>query len=160
MENFSGRLICKVDDNYNTPVNGWEDILQFVKKDTPLWLPFYNDGAAKELLQGLGYTDVFHEDRDFFTYWCDDRILIDNPPFSVKRKVLDYCWEKKKPFCLLLPLDTMERKYFKKYINGLQMIIPNKRYRYTGNKKVSPPFKSVWFCWKMNIQNNEMMIFL
>ena len=111
------------------------------------------------MVKGLGYNDVFHEDRDYFTYWENDRILIDNPPFSLKRVVIDYAWEKKKPFCLLLPLDTLERKYFKKYVKGLQIIIPAKRYSYTDDK-VSPPFKSVWFCWGMNIQNNEMMIFL
>ena len=160
MKSYGGRVLFGKMDNYNTPVEGWEDVLQFVDKQTPLWLPFFNDGSAKELVKGLGYNDVFHEDRDYFTYWENDRILIDNPPFSLKRVVIDYAWEKKKPFCLLLPLDTLERKYFKKYVKGLQMIIPNKRYRYTGNKKVSPPFKSVWFCWGMNIQNNEMMIFL
>ena len=159
MKSYGGRVLFGKMDNYNTPVEGWEDVLQFVKKDTPLWLPFYNDGSAKELVKGLGYNDVFHEDRDYFTYWENDRILIDNPPFSLKRVVIDYAWEKKKPFCLLLPLDTLERKYFKKYVKGLQIIIPAKRYSYTDDK-VSPPFKSVWFCWGMNIQNNEMIIFL
>tara|TARA_R110002096_G_scaffold29466_3_gene88610 strand:- start:237 stop:716 length:480 start_codon:yes stop_codon:yes gene_type:complete len=159
MKSYGGRVLFGKMDNYNTPVEGWEDVLQFVDKQTPLWLPFFNDGSAKELVKGLGYNDVFHEDRDYFTYWENDRILIDNPPFSLKRVVIDYAWEKKKPFCLLLPLDTLERKYFKKYVKGLQIIIPAKRYSYTDDK-VSPPFKSVWFCWGMNIQNNEMMIFL
>ena len=159
MKSYGGRVLFGKMDNYNTPVEGWEDVLQFVDKQTPLWLPFFNDGSAKELVKGLGYNDVFHEDRDYFTYWENDRILIDNPPFSLRRVVIDYAWEKKKPFCLLLPLDTLERKYFKKYVKGLQIIIPAKRYSYTDDK-VSPPFKSVWFCWGMNIQNNEMMIFL
>jgi hypothetical protein len=160
MKSYGGRVLFGKMDNYNTPVEGWEDVLQFVKKDTPLWLPFYNDGSAKELVKSLGFKDVLHEDKDFFTYYEKDRILIDNPPFSLKRKVIEYAWEKKKPFCLLLPCDTLERKYFKKYIKGLQIIIPEKRYRYNDEAKVTPPFKSVWFCWGMNIQNNEMMIFL
>jgi len=160
MKKFGGRLLFGKCDDFNTPLNGWEDVLQFVKKDTPLWLPFYNDGSAKELVEGLGFTDVFHENRDFFTSWKNDRILIDNPPFSLKRKVLEYAWQKNKPFCLLLPCDTLERNYFKKYIKGLQIIIPEKRYRYNNESKVTPPFKSCWFCWRMNIQNNEMIIFL
>ena len=113
MKSYGGRVLFGKMDNYNTPVEGWEDVLQFVDKQTPLWLPFFNDGSAKEMVKGLGYNDVFHEDRDYFTYWENDRIMIDNPPFSIKRKVIDYAWKQNKPFCLLLPCDTLERKYFK-----------------------------------------------
>lgn len=160
MKNYGGRLLFGKMDNYNTPVEGWKDVLQFIDKDRPLWLPFYNDGSAKELVESLGYTDVLHEDRDFFTYYEKNRILIDNPPFSLKREVIDYCWKQNKPFCLLLPCDTLERNYFKQYVKGLQIIVPKKRYRYNDEARVTPPFKSCWFCWHLNIKNNEMMIFL
>lgn len=160
MPEFQGRVMTNKMDNYNTPLEGWKDILQFFPKDTKLWLPFYHDGKAKELVQSLGYSDVFHENKDYFTYWENDRILIDNPPFSIKKDVIEYAYSKKKPFALLLPFDTIERKYLKKYIDGMQIIVPENRYKYTDNAKQNPPFKSIWICWHMNIQNGEKMVFL
>lgn len=159
MSNFNGRVAVNKMDNYNTPLEGWRDILTFFDKDTKLWLPFYNDGTAKNKLHELGYMDVYHENKDYFTYWLDDRILIDNPPFSIKRKVIEYAYKQNKPFALLLPFDTIERKYFKEYANGLQIIIPPNRYNYTDSSK-QPPFKSVWLCWNMNLGNRDKIIFL
>jgi len=159
MGKFNGVVKTNKMDNYNTPLMGWKDILTFFDKDTKLWLPFYNDGTAKNKLNELGYMDVYHEDRDYFTYWLNDRILLDNPPFSIKKEVIDYAYKKNKPFGLLLPFDTIERKYFKQYNNGLQIIIPPNRYNYTDDNK-QPPFKSVWICWNMNLGNGDKIIFL
>ena len=159
MPEFNGRVLTNKMDDYNTPKEGWEDILQFIDKTEPLWLPFYNDGTAKKIVNKLGYENVYHENKDFFTYYLDDRILIDNPPFSLKKEIIEICFKKGKKFALLLPFDTIERKYFKKWKNGLQIIVPNNRYKYIeGNSQ--PPFKSIWLCWNMKIRNNEQLIFL
>ena len=145
-------------DNYNTPEGAWRDILQFIPLDKKLWLPFYNDGTAKCIISKLGYESI-HYNKDFFSYVADNEyLLIDNPPYSIKDSVLEKCFKISRPFCLLLPLDTIERKYFKKYTKGLQIIIPDSRYKYS---KSSPPFKSVWCCWGMSQYiGNEQLIFL
>ena len=158
---FTGRVITTKQDNYNTPKNGWEDIMQYVEdKNKKIWLPFYNDGKCKEILNEMGYTNIIHEDKDFFTYEVENAIVIDNPPYSCKEKVIEKLFKMKIPFSLLLPLETIERKYFKKYINGFQLVIPNVRYEYT-DKKGGVPFKSCWFCWNMqNYLPNKELIFL
>jgi len=158
--NFCGRVKTTVQDSYNTPKNAWGDILQYINKDQMLWLPFYNDGTAKKILKEIGYNNVIHENKDFFSYFINDCILIDNPPFSIKEKIIKRLYERKFKFCLLLPLDTLERKYILKYKYNLQIIVPNNRYKYT--KKGNPPFKSCWFCWNMEhfLKTDKQLIFL
>ena len=60
-------FFCKntKNNNYNTPINGWKDILQFIDKSDKLWLPFYNDGKAKEYLNDLSFNNVIHINKDF-----------------------------------------------------------------------------------------------
>tara|TARA_R110000772_G_scaffold230733_1_gene341478 strand:- start:1039 stop:1515 length:477 start_codon:yes stop_codon:yes gene_type:complete len=156
---FNGRVKTSKQDNYNTPKNAWLDILQFFKKDVKLWCPFYNDGTAKTILNSLGYVDVYHEKRDFFEYELSDRIVCDNPPYSIKDVIICKLFGKYK-FCLLLPLDTLERKYMLKYKKGLQLVIPNNRYEYKEGSHC--PFKSCWFCWGMeeDLKTKDQLIFL
>tara|TARA_R110002012_G_scaffold46417_3_gene122717 strand:- start:1864 stop:2355 length:492 start_codon:yes stop_codon:yes gene_type:complete len=161
MVNFNGRVKMSKQDNYNTPLKGWTDILQFINKDANIWCPFYNDGKLLEHLNSLHYNNVYHEEIDFFEYWKDDHILIDNPPYSIKEEIIKRCYDKNISFALLLPLDTIERKYIYKYKNNLQLVMPTIRYNYTeGNG--TPPFKSVWFCWNMNqyLNSNKDIVWL
>ena len=161
MSKFTDRPKVTKQDNYNTPLKAWEDILQFIDKDCKICSPFYNDGKQLEIFKTLGYNNFFHEDIDFFDYWKDDWILLDNPPYSIKKEILKICFYKKQPFSLLLPLDTLDRQYFKEYKNGLQLVIPSYRYSFT-NSTGNPPFKTIWFCWNMNeyLNTNDMLIWL
>lgn len=155
-------FFCKntKNNNYNTPINGWKDILQFIDKSDKLWLPFYNDGKAKEYLNDLSFNNVIHINKDFFKYDISNALVIDNPPYSIKEKIIKKLYTGRS-FSLLLPLDTLERKYMKKYLDGFQLVIPSYRYNYKEGKK-SIPFKSCWFCW--NFQNklgtNDKIIWL
>jgi hypothetical protein len=158
---FYGRVQQSIQDNYNTPIDGWKDILQYIPKETPLWLPFYNDGSAKKLLNKLGYKNVYHEKRDFYKY-DNDGLVLDNPPYYDKVKVIKKLFDRGKPFSLLLPMETIERKYFKDFTKNFQLIIPNKRYNYSETGKKNSPFKSCWFCWGMEklLKKNDKLIFL
>ena len=165
--NFCGRVHTTAQDNYNTPVKGWVDILKFIPKDQPLWLPFYNDGSAKLLLKKLGYENVYHEKKDFFTY-DNDGLVLDNPPYYHKKKFIQKLFDRGKPFALLFPLETMERKYFKGFKKNFQIVIPSVRYCYAdeaaarGGDKNHVPFKSCWFCWGMSefLKTKDQLIFL
>ena len=150
----------KVNDNRNTPINAWKDILQFINKDEVIWCPFYNDGSCKTIINDLGYNNVVHNNKDFYTYDISNAICIDNPPFHKKEKVFKKLYDGRK-FALLLPLDTMERKYMKNYLNGFQLVIPNVRYSFIDNKK-QPPFKCCWFCWNMekDLKTKDKIIWL
>ena len=111
-------------DHYNTPKIAWQHILQFIDKSTKLWLPFYNDGTALKLLNDMGYTNVLHQKKDFFDYFEDDAVIIDNPPYSIKRRIIERLYSKQCQFALLLPIETIGNAYMSKYTNGLQVIIP------------------------------------
>lgn len=135
-------------DNLNTPKDGWEDILQYINTDTKLWLPFYNDGTAKTILEEMGYKNVIHLNKDFYSYDISDALVIDNPPFSHKQRIIKKLYDGRS-FALLLPTDTLGRQYLKKYEKGFQLVIPHKRYNFMENSKYAVPFKSCWFCWNM-----------
>lgn len=153
-------------DSYNTPKESWAEILQFIPKNTPLWVPFYNDGVAKKYIEELGFTDVYHENKDFFSYNLKDRLIIDNPPWSIKIKIIDRLYNENRPFSLSFPLDTLERKYILRYRKNFQLFIPDKRhsfesnYKFKGGKNATPPFKTCWFCWNMQkYLGNDKIIF-
>lgn len=151
-------------NNRNTPKEAWNDILQFIPKDINIWCPFYNDGNCKNDIEELGYKCI-HEKKDFFEdFNRTDGICIDNPPFNIKKNIISILYKKEEPFSLLLPFDTLERKYILKYHNKLQIVIPKQRYSYIKNengRKQAPPFKSVWFCWNMSkYLGDKELIFL
>ena len=159
---FNGRVKMSVQDNYNTPIIAWKDIMQYIPdKEQKIWCPFFNDGTCKKILNEMGYSNIIHQNKDFFTYQEPEAICIDNPPYSIKEKVIQQLYDMKRPFALLLPMDTLERKYMKKFLENLQVVIPKIRYEYIEGSKKNPPFKSVWICWNMQeYLPDQQLIFL
>ena len=76
--------------------------------------------------------------------------------FSKKKQVLERCMLLKKPFALLLPIDTLERQYMAELFNdgNFQVLIPKNRY---AQKNV--PYKSVWLCWRLPLISNYQIIY-
>ena len=87
--------------------------------------------------------------------WC---------PFWMEGEITwDRCLELGDPFALLLPIDTLERKYFRKMLEdwrpSFTIIIPRERYNFNGgNNKKNCSFKSCWFCFGFD-ELKEGMIF-
>ena len=134
-------------DDFNTPAEAWDLIIKHTNlADKKVWCPFWNDGEIT-----FSHKAIIHQEKDFFNYEPDEYdYIIDNPPFSIKKQVLERCVSLNKPFALLLPIETMERKYFNKLVQGrdFTMIIPNKRYNFKGgNNKKNVMFKSCWYCF-------------
>ena len=142
-------------DNYNTPFIAWQHIMEFVPQDTAVHMPFYNDGLAGEYLEELE-VNYKHKKMDFFDYELKNEkgspmIIIDNPPFTIKEKIIDKLYNRKgQSFSLLLPIDTLSRVYMKKYQKNFQLVIPHETYGfYSSNGFKASPQKCVWFCWRM-----------
>ena len=76
----------KDSDNYITNKNEWERIKDYIPNNKVIWSPFYCDGKQKEYFEEMGF-NIIHEDEDFFQNNKGD-IIIDNPPFSKKKKYL------------------------------------------------------------------------
>ena len=142
-------------DNFKTPIEVWNNIKQYIPKDKKIWCPFYFNG--EHTLKDLGF-DIIHENEDFFENNKGD-IIIDNPPFSIKKQVLEYCLKIDKPFILIMPSSTINYQYFRIFKDkNIQIIIPPKRYNFMKSKKSSATFDTLYFCYKINL--NKDIIFL
>ncbi len=83
-------------------------------------------------------------------------MIITNPPYSLKNKFLQRAYDLEKPFMFLLPLTALEGiKRGKMYgNNGVQLIIPNKRFNFKPEKKSGAWFQTSWFTHKVNLEND------
>jgi len=152
----------KDSDNYVTNQNDWERIKDYIPKDKKIWSPFYCDGKQKEYFKEMDI-DIIHEDRDFFSYTPEYDIVIDNPPFSKKKEILEKLKQLEKPFILIAPSMMLSYKYFQNdFKNDIQVIIPSKRINFkhlnSNKKNYSPPFASFYFCYKMNLEKDLIFI--
>ena len=153
-------------DDYNTPVQAWEFLLNNMQqeaKNSIIWCPFYHDGSLIKNLKDFNIK-LIHENKDFFTYEPEKYdMIVDNPPYSCKKEILERCLKLNKPFALLLPLDTLERHYMKDLFNSntnkIQVLVPRKRYDFTGKTGRRIPFKSVWIAYAFPMKNNDQLIF-
>lgn len=151
-----------ISDNYITNKEAWFNIKQYIPKDKKIWSPFYCDGSQKEYFKEMGL-DIIHEDEDFFENNKGD-LVIDNPPFSLKKEVLIRLKELDKPFILIAPSMMLSYKYFQDlFSDNIQVIIPKKRIKFThlsnlNFKNYTPPYASFYFCYRMNLPKD--LIFL
>lgn len=138
----------KLQDDYDTPKIAFEIIIKYIKLgDKIVYAPFYNTGNLSPILTELKINHI-HKDIDFFINNETFDYIIDNPPYSIKQKILEKCLLLGKPFALLLRLDTLERQYFKRLFNNkdFTIIIPNKRIKFN-NSINSPAISTAWFCF-------------
>ena len=145
----------KTSDDYNTSKSAFALLKEFVPEDQILYDPFFNDGTSKKYMEEVFKCTVIHENRDAFEWMPECDLIITNPPFSKKYKVLDWLIKQEKPFFCLLPLYTIATKKFGD-IDGfdkLQFIVGNGRIKYEkGDDKIGcASFESAWFCHKIDL---------
>ncbi len=152
----------KDSDNYETDINGWEIIKDYIPTDKQIWAPFYCAGKQKEYFKELFDVDIIHQDEDFFE---NDRgeVIIDNPPFSKFKLICERLKELDKPFILMCFSKVLLMKWFQRlFKEHLQVIIPFKRPTFTHltnpKKGYTPPYGVMYFCWKMNLQKDLTFI--
>lgn len=149
-------------DNFTTNKEEWKRIKDFIPLDKKIWSPFYCDGKQKEYFKELFDVNIIHEDKDFFSYTPQYDIIIDNPPFSNLRKVLERIKELDKPFILLMPSSKINAVWFLKMFNKhLQLIIPISKLNFTHldkNKKFNFNWGVYIYCYKMNLQKDLIFI--
>jgi len=84
----------KEDNELYTPYYAVDHIVKYLPKDKTIWLPFDEEWSSfNKRLTELGYKVVrssLAEGQDFFEYepkhWD---LIVSNPPFSIKDKVLE-----------------------------------------------------------------------
>lgn len=144
------------DETY-TPFYAVEPILEYLPKDKIYWLPFDEKWSAFSVrLQEEGYKVILshiNEGKDFFEYEPEEwDIIISNPPFSIKDKVIERVYEFGKPFALLLPVKAIQgKKRFKSFKQGLQLLAFDGRVDYHNRQNMQTVtkgnhFGSMYFC--------------
>ena len=141
-------------DHLETEYESWQQLADFLPLPPHLWMPFYGSGKCARDMAGLGFHDVIHEKGvDFFkcTPPPPRYLLVDNPPFSLRRQILQRLVGQKRSFILILPLPTLGTRYMSNIMKeegrDFKVIIPPSRMRFSG-KKASPPFACVYLCYR------------
>ena len=151
----------KVDNEYETPPEIWDEILPFLPKDKVCWMPFYCTGFSGDYLAKKGIK-ILHRYEDFWIHNRGDYVC-DNPPYMLpemtraKKKIMERLKFLNKPFMLLLPSSTIQTVYFKELFDEhIQLIIPSRQYQFfkDGILTHNCPFYTLWVCWRMNFEKD------
>lgn len=148
------------DDNYSTSKDAYELLKAYIPRDITIYDPFYCDGKCKTYMEQVFPTcTIINEDKDAFTWFPECDMIITNPPFSMKDKVLKWLIEKNKPFCCILPVTYFVTKKFCDLpgYQDFQFIATNTRIKYElkdSVKKPSPYYGSMWYCYGMKLPKN------
>lgn len=153
---YSSAKCNKESDEQFTPYYAVEPLIKYLPKNIKVWLPFDQEWSAfNVVLKNHGFNTICsHIDngQDFFNYepyeWD---MIISNPPFSMKDKVIERVYELGKPFCLLLPLASLQgKKRFPYFQKGLQLLTFDKRISYHNKNSLDKtisniPYTSAYF---------------
>lgn len=144
-------------DELFTPFYAVEPLLKYLQKDKIIWCPCDEEWSAYvQILQRYGFNIVrssLSDGQDFFTYEPEQwDIIVTNPPFSIKDRIIKRLYELGKPFAVLLPLNSLQGKARYKYFSkGIQLLSFDNRINYhtpdnMKEYKKGSPFASAYFC--------------
>ena len=147
-------------DEMYTPFYACAPLVKYLENSNykNIWCPFDEEWSAYvQTFREEGFNVIrssLSDGKDFFQYEPNEPydIIISNPPFSKKDKVLSRLDELRHPFAILLPLNSLQGKSrFDVFKNGIQLLSFDKRIGFhTPKSMVSPvegsPFASAYFC--------------
>lgn len=150
---------------YYTDPNIWKSILKFVPKNKKIWSPFFNKEQpdsykTQQKLKELGL-DLLDNKPDFFEYLYKNSVVIDNPPFDKKRKIIERLVKNDIPFILLMPNNIFSIKYIKQYCldsKEFQFIMPLNRIKFTTNSHNGTTIHTCFLCYKIGLKNRMIFI--
>ena len=152
-------------DDYMTPKSAWENIKDYLPRDKIIWECFYGDGNSGKYLEELG-CNVIHKNVDFFKHNLGE-VIVSNPPYSNKKRILKRLKTLDKPFIMICPSSMLQTKYFRELFgNTIQIIVPSRRLQFVKlidgkiphNYKSNCNFDTFYYCYKMNLKRD--LIFL
>jgi hypothetical protein len=107
------------EDDHPTPVWLWKELVKSLPelRTLALWDPFYCDGTTKGRMKEAGMEKVRYSKVDFFKaldppYRTANRLIVTNPPFSIKKRIIEELEQRERPYIMLVPLQVLGRKYF------------------------------------------------
>lgn len=135
-----------------------DHIIKYLPKDKKIWCPFDIEewSAFSGRLKECGFDVIStHIDKgqDFFEYEPKEwDLIVSNPPFSLKDKVLERLYSFNKPFAILLPLNSLQGKTRYKYFKqDIQILSFDARVCYHDKNHMDTvvkgsPFATAYFC--------------
>ena len=153
-----GYLTSNREDNeIYTPFYAVDPIIKYLPKGKIIWCPFDEKWSAFYVhLRELGYRVIrssLSDGQDFFKYEPERwDLIVSNPPFSIKDKVLERLYSLQKPFAVLLPLNSLQGKTrYKYFAGGIQLLSFDIRICFHNQKSMEQvikgsPFASAYFC--------------
>lgn len=152
-----GYLKSSNNDESYTPYYAVQPLLKYIPPNKVIWCPFDNDYSAfVNLLRNNGNRVIcshIEDGKDFFNYeprYYD--IIISNPPFSIKDKVLERLYVLNKPFAMLLPMNSLQGvKRYEYFKHGIQLLAFDQRIGFHNIENMDitvegSPFASAYFC--------------
>ncbi|MFA5377850.1 MAG: hypothetical protein WC455_19020 [Dehalococcoidia bacterium] len=149
-------------DLCQTPAYALGPLLPYLSPKWTIWEPAQGEGLMVEALRDGGVANVIgsdlQEDQNFFDTQPDQwDCLVTNPPYSIKYKWLERCYELGKPFALLIPVETLGAKtaqvLFREH--GVEVIFMDRRINFKmpliGWDGSAAQFPVAWFSWGLNI---------
>lgn len=155
-----GYLTSNREDNeLYTPYYAVDHIIKYLPKNKTIWLPFDEEWSAfYQRLKEEGFNVVrssLSEGKDFFEYEPEQwNLIVSNPPFSLKDKILDRLYSFNKPFAVLLPLNSIQgKKRYEYFKQGIQLLTFDTRIRFHNKdhmdeviKENMTSFATAYFC--------------
>lgn len=143
-------------NDYNTPAYALDILLPYLPKKKVIWEAAWGAGRLARHLRNAGYQVVGDAKLD-----CRHQtpagwdMIVTNPPFDIKDKLLERAYAFGKPFAILLPLTALEGKARHRLYraHGISVIIPDKYIDFESDRLRDDhcPFSTAWFCWKLKL---------
>ena len=146
-----------VGDELFTPNYAIKPILKYIEGNPIIWCPFDKENSRYVQMLKDEYQVIYSHleyGQDFFGYEPDNYdLIISNPPFSKKDKIIQRLYELDKPYCILMPLPTLQGQKRFPYLKDCQALIFDKRISFYKDEEetlmaTSPSFASFYLCRK------------
>jgi hypothetical protein len=153
-------------DEYYTPKYVVEILLPYLKDKgiKTIWCPCDEEWSEfVNVFKNAGYNVIYSHikyGQDFLEYEPEEHydIIISNPPFSIKNKILQRCVDLDKPFIMLLSATCIQSASLINIISkcdNFNFIMFDKRISYSGDR---PPFPS-WYFTNRVLDGNKFYIY-
>lgn len=148
-------------DIFYTPESAILPIINYIPKEFIIWECAQGSGFMKDIFIHHGFECIGTDKTGGFDFIDplsssligDFDCIITNPPYSIKDKFLERCYEIGKPFALLMPITALGEQFrvnlYKKY--GIQVLLLPKRVDFVtpSGEGTGAWFYCAWFCWKL-----------
>lgn len=156
-------------DKCYTPPHAIYPLIPFIPRDWQIWESACGQGHLSRALIQAGRrtigTDI-ESGHDFFKWqpgipW---HAQITNPPYSMKYQWIERSYALRKPFALLMPLETLgaakRQALFKEH--GMQLMVLNRRINFhmpkAGWSGKGAQFPVAWFTWQFNLPRDIVYV--